>query len=75
MLVTAPDGQQFLLDMTMSPSKVYLPCKSVWHSKAPDWGFGLWEDLHDNLANWCKGHQVIFVVDTPDDSRVWFGKT
>jgi hypothetical protein len=45
---------EFLLDMTMGITAVYLTPEEDWERVAPEWAKGCWKTLHAQLAAWCK---------------------
>lgn len=62
-LVCTGPGGQFLLELPMGILSAYLPTEDVWRTIAPEWARALWPDLQDELEQWCKAHNAMFVID------------
>jgi hypothetical protein len=62
MIVTGSGGS-FVLYFPMGVPTIALPSEERWASVAPPWAVGQWQDLHDELAAWCRDNKVLLEVD------------
>jgi hypothetical protein len=53
----------FVIEMPMGITTVYLPTAERWQVLAPEWARGHWEILHAQLAEWCARQHIPLQLD------------
>ena len=64
-LVCSLGGKSFVIEFSMgSANHAYLPERERWEAAAPEWAKPLWEEVRQDLANWCKGQNIPLTIDS-----------
>jgi hypothetical protein len=63
-------GGSFVLDLWMGTGlAAQLPTKEAWERRAPEWARGLWDDLAEDLAEWCRLKGAALEIE--ENASIW----